>query len=293
MATSIKVADEVWIGCALLHYENPHRVDFSTGEIVDRVARENIFGELRPGVRVHVDQHCVANRPPNPAKYRMLYETRSGYRRLWRPGDDFHPSRAPGKTCPDASDIPGRYHFLFEWYREWTAGAGAGSASMGACTRENAASLSPPVAPTRDENSVARHYPGGHGAYRSEYSVVGGAQDFEVQARRRMSEFFGVELNPGTLPNVPKKFDMVSPDGRIVGDAKYYTLVRGTQIPPAKFATISEHVWLLEKTNSEIKFLVFGNDRRVPEEWLARYGYLAGDVQFFFLDPQGELVKLK
>lgn len=38
----------------------------------------------------------------------------------------------------------------------------------------------------------------------------------------------------------------------------------------------------MEKADSGIKFLVFGNDRRVPEEWLARYGHLAGDVQFFF-----------
>lgn len=50
MGISIKVADEVWIGCALLHYENPKREDFRTGEIVGRVARENIFGSLRPGV---------------------------------------------------------------------------------------------------------------------------------------------------------------------------------------------------------------------------------------------------
>lgn len=57
-----------------------------------------------------------------------------------------------------------------------------------------------------------------------------------------MGEFFGVEPGPGMRPNVPKTFDMVSSDGRIVGDAKYYTLVRGTQRPSAKFATISEHV---------------------------------------------------
>ena len=34
---SIKVADEVWIGTALLHREQPARESFSTAEIVDRV----------------------------------------------------------------------------------------------------------------------------------------------------------------------------------------------------------------------------------------------------------------
>ena len=34
----------------------------------------------------------------------------------------------------------------------------------------------------------------------------------------------------------------------------------------------------------ENKFLVFGNDRRVPEEWLKRYGKLVKDVNFFFYD---------
>lgn len=291
MAVSIKVADEVWIGCALLHYENPHRADFSTGEIVSRVTQENIFGKLRPGVKVHVNQHCVANRPANPGNYRMLYETQQGYRRLWRSGDDVHPSRVSGKVCPDPSDIPARYHFLLDWYRKWSAEVGSSSVSLGICAQEDEAVLSRQGVLTESESSVNRFHLGKQRACDFEFSTVNGAREFEAQARRKMSEFFGAELKPGTCPNVPKRFDMISPDGKIVGDAKYYTLVRGTQIPPAKFATIAEHVWLLEKTNSEIKFLVFGNDRRVPDEWLARYGHLVSDVQFFFLDPQGGLVK--
>lgn len=271
MAVPIKVADEVWIGCALLHYENPHRKDFTTKEIVNRVAQESIFGTIRPGVTIHVNQHCVANRPANPANYRMLYETRRGYRRLWRPGDDFHPSRASGKICPDASDIPTKYHFLLKWYRNWVTGNSSTSVTTDVCL---------------DENKT-------DSAYGSEFPTVSGAQEFEAEARKRMSEFFGVELSPGEYPNVPKKFDMVSPDRSIVGDAKYYTLVRGSQIPPAKFSAISEHVWLLEKTNAKTKFLVFGNDKRVPKEWLARYGHLATDVEFFFLDPQTGVVRLK
>jgi hypothetical protein len=84
----------------------------------------------------------------------------------------------------------------------------------------------------------------------------------------------------------------VSGDGRIVGDAKYYTLVRGVALPPAKFSVIAEHVWLSERTGAPIRFLVFGNDRKVPLWRLGRYGHLAGEVAFYFLTDSGELQDL-
>ncbi|MFN2242037.1 MAG: hypothetical protein ACK2U2_07105, partial [Anaerolineae bacterium] len=83
-------------------------------------------------------------------------------------------------------------------------------------------------------------------------------------------------------------WDMVSPDGDIVGDAKYFTLVHGQRLPPAKFSVIGEHVWLLEKTEAPTTFLVFGNDRQVPE----LYGSLVAGVSFFFLDDEGDLEQL-
>ena len=112
---------------------------------------------------------------------------------------------------------------------------------------------------------------------------------FERLAGEVMSAHFGVELRPGRVAGVLKKFDFASNDQEIVGDAKYYTLVRGSGRPSAKFSTIAEHVWLLEKTRAGTKFLVFGNDRRVPEWWLSEYGTLAGAVNFFFLTNEGQL----
>lgn len=116
---------------------------------------------------------------------------------------------------------------------------------------------------------------------------------FEELARSVLGREFGVaSLRPGKAGNVPKEFDYVSPDRTIVGDAKYYTLVGGTGLPPAKFSIIAEHVWLLEKTGAPQQFLVFGNDRAVPELWLARYGSLVNDVVFYFLTDDGELEQL-
>jgi DNA topoisomerase IB len=92
---------------------------------------------------------------------------------------------------------------------------------------------------------------------------------------------------------VPTRFEFVSPDQRIVGGAKYYTVVGGVGLPPAKFSIIAEQVWLLERTNAAVQFLVFGNDRSVPVQWLKRYGHLASQVEFFYLTDAGQLENLR
>lgn len=122
-AVQTKVADEVWIAAALLHKEHPRRVDFSIDEIMDRARAEAGSGELRPGVYVHVVQHCVANRAPNPGRYRMLYETAPGRRRLFRPGDTYHSAREKSKTVPFLEEMEVRYKPLIRWYNDWTADA--------------------------------------------------------------------------------------------------------------------------------------------------------------------------
>ncbi|MBN2489131.1 MAG: hypothetical protein JXA98_08890 [Methanosarcinaceae archaeon] len=109
---------------------------------------------------------------------------------------------------------------------------------------------------------------------------------FEDKARVFMSKYYSKPLFAGKHPRVHKTFDMLSDDNEIVGDAKFYTMVRGKSLPPAKFATIAEHVWLLEKTEAKHKFLIFGNDKRVPEEWLKRYGNLVDGVEFFFWEEK-------
>src|SRR6185437_7634930 len=75
---------------------------------------------LRPGVYIHAQMHCVANRPPNPGRYRMLFETKTGRRRLFRTGDPYDSRREGSKTVPSAADIPEKYHSLLRWYAEWS-----------------------------------------------------------------------------------------------------------------------------------------------------------------------------
>ncbi|HXJ92482.1 MAG TPA: hypothetical protein VMT20_06325 [Terriglobia bacterium] len=115
----IKVADEVWIATALLHREHPDRLDFSLEEIVERARVEGLNEQLRPGVYVHAVQHCVANRAPNPGRYRMLYETSPGRRRLFCKGDPYDPAREGAKVTPALEDLPESYGNLLAWYRDW------------------------------------------------------------------------------------------------------------------------------------------------------------------------------
>ena len=118
---ALRIADEVWIATALLHREHPGAPDFTVDEIVERAKKEGLHRPFRPGVYVHVVQHCVANRPPNPARYRMLLETRAGHRRLFRTGDSYHAQREGAKIVPKREDLPPAYSGLLNWYRDWSA----------------------------------------------------------------------------------------------------------------------------------------------------------------------------
>lgn len=118
------------------------------------------------------------------------------------------------------------------------------------------------------------------------------ARTFEATARRIMSEHYGVPLAPYQLSAVSKTFDLVSQGASIVGDAKFFTMVGGDRLPPAKFSVIAEHVWLLEKIRAPHTFLVFGNDRRVPAAWLQRYSALLAGTVFYFIDQGGDLETL-
>lgn len=127
LKTQIKVADEVWIAAALLQREKPNDPDFAIEEIVERARREALHEALRPGVYVHIVQHRVANRSANPGRYRMLFETSPGRRRLFREGDNYHPSREGAKITPEEGDIPDGYAELLSGYRKWSERAAENS----------------------------------------------------------------------------------------------------------------------------------------------------------------------
>ena len=109
--------------------------------------------------------------------------------------------------------------------------------------------------------------------------------EFESVLKKILYEMRGVrfERRRVKVGDSEKEFDFVSIDGKYIGDAKYYKNTP-TGVPSAKLSTISEYVWLLQKTDFEHKFLIFGNDKKVPKMFLKRWGSLAKDVEFYFFD---------
>ena len=50
----------------------------------------------------------------------MLIETGPGRRRLFRPGDPYHPARDGGKTFPKPAELPENwFKGLLAWYHGW------------------------------------------------------------------------------------------------------------------------------------------------------------------------------
>ena len=73
-------------------------------------------------MEIHAYLHCVANKPPNPGRYKMLIETSKGRCRLFRPGDPHH-HLCTGKNTPNEKDIPRKYRKLLDWYHhDYTGG---------------------------------------------------------------------------------------------------------------------------------------------------------------------------
>ncbi len=121
----IKVADEVWLATALLHRENPSRPDFTLNEIVERVAKEGHYRRTADQASTSMPLSTVSPIVLRTrVDYRMLYETRPKYRRLFRLGDSYDPQREGSKITPDADEIPLRYADLLDWYEEWSRSQG-------------------------------------------------------------------------------------------------------------------------------------------------------------------------
>lgn len=118
----IQVGDEVWVACALLHRENPDQRDFTRAEIEHRLRKEHIAERFRAGVTPHIYLHCVANRPPNPRKLRMLTATSDDRRRLFRRGDAYDRGRegpidrGGTRITPEGHSLPEAYRYLLDWY---------------------------------------------------------------------------------------------------------------------------------------------------------------------------------
>ncbi len=124
----------------------------------------------------------------------------------------------------------------------------------------------------------------------NDFVEVHTANGFELYVRGSFSNLWGAELQTAIVDvggSVPKSFDFVSADGRIVGDAKWYSMRANSVAPQAKLSIIAEYIWRLQQVRADRRFLVFGRDASVAELFLRRYRPLTKPVEFYFLDGTG------
>jgi len=112
----LTVADAVWIGTAMIHHQTQGSGPFATEDIVDFVQARHLTRGAFKSIWQHVNQHCVANRKPQPNRACMLTATGHGNRRLFRDGDRIDPERMGGRTHPDWDKVPAKYAYLRQWY---------------------------------------------------------------------------------------------------------------------------------------------------------------------------------
>jgi len=129
--SELRLADRIWLAVARLHQLHPQAAAFSKSEIRQELDKSGLGNGTNPAsVNAHLKQHLVANVPPSTGKYTMLFETRLGSLRLYRPGDLVDPqrrSRRGAKYMPKREEVPSQYHDLLDWYEEWCRQQGASS----------------------------------------------------------------------------------------------------------------------------------------------------------------------
>lgn len=130
--TDLRLADRIWLAVAMLHKLHPNSIAFNKADIRDQLDKSGLGSGTNPlSVNAHLKQHLVANVPPSAGKYTMLFETRFGQLRLYRPGDfiDSHRRLGRGSKCsPKREEVPQQYHPLLDWYEEWCREHGANTA---------------------------------------------------------------------------------------------------------------------------------------------------------------------
>jgi len=114
----LAVADAVWVGTALMHQSTQSDHAFSTEEIVNFVIQNRLTTGAPKSIWQHVNQHCVANRKPQPNRSCMLFAKGRGDRRLFRRGDTPDPARVGAPTHPVWEKLPPHYAHLRDWYEK-------------------------------------------------------------------------------------------------------------------------------------------------------------------------------
>lgn len=112
----VTTAIATWLATAMLHRENKDRDSFQIKEIFQKIRHEDLIQTRDNTLMTHITVHCVANTKSWTNIHRKLYRVSTGRYRLYKDGDDYHPSREGGQSAPSADEVPANYRNLIELY---------------------------------------------------------------------------------------------------------------------------------------------------------------------------------
>ncbi len=117
---------------------------------------------------------------------------------------------------------------------------------------------------------------------------------FEDRIRELLENLYKTKFPKDGLVKIngkAKKFDFVDGKNAIVGDCKYYSFTKTGKRPSAKFSTLNEYIWLLQKLPETWKrFIVIGKDESLVRKYVREYLPWLGGVTIYFSD--GEQLKV-
>lgn len=115
---------------------------------------------------------------------------------------------------------------------------------------------------------------------------------FRALAASEMRGRFLEPLAPAHLPGFPRPFDLVSDDRTLVGLILAPSRRASRGLTTLERAELSEAVLMLTLAPAQQRVLVVGHDAQRLLPWLATYGHLARDVEFWQLRGPGRLERL-
>lgn len=125
------------------------------------------------------------------------------------------------------------------------------------------------------------------------------SKKFEEIARNAIQKKLGCKLNNGKLniTGKDKNFDLVNENKRIVGDVKHYSMTKGGNIPSAKFSTLNEYAWLMQRLERSTnlkwkKIFVIGADKPLVKKYIKTYGKWLDDIEVYYCSERGEINRI-
>ena len=96
---------EVYLAAKQLHMEG--RDSFNSNDLQKKIA--DMFDDRRSGITTHINSSCNASAPKNHATIYNYLVRMDGKIRLFRAGDEYHPSREGAPNKPNIDDVPSEY----------------------------------------------------------------------------------------------------------------------------------------------------------------------------------------